>query len=141
MVTALLIGTAVTVYAGHGQHHGSSHHWPFQDEVCCWSHYDVDAERSVVGVVERIDERAQLGRMGVHLDLRTDEEIVTIHVAPWSFLREIGLSSIARGDRLEIVGAPVRSAPTPTVLAREIKMNDHTFTLRNKQGQPLWLNR
>lgn len=81
-----------------------------------------------------------LGHKGVQekeLLLKTDADIVRIHLGPSAFLADQKVE-IRKGDALAVTGSRVTIGDSQLVLAREIRKADNTWTLRDAGGQPLW---
>jgi hypothetical protein len=108
--------------------------------------YDVKAETTITGTVESLENitgtggRGRRGMGGTHLVLRIDKETVEVHVGPTAYLAEKGLT-IAKGDRLEILGSQVTVDKESVLIARQIKKGDKTWTLRDASGRPAWSGR
>ena len=77
---------------------------------------------------------------GTHLVVKTDKEAVAVHVGPTAYLADKGIT-LAKGDRLEILGSRVTVDKEAVLIARQIKKGDKTWTLRDASGRPLWSGR
>ena len=100
--------------------------------------YNPTTEVTVKGSVEEVTEQSgRAGWNGTHLKLKTDTETLDIHVGPSSFISQ-NQFSFAKGDQIEVTGSKVKPGKGNAVLAREIKKEGKTLTLRNAQGVPLW---
>ena len=108
--------------------------------------YDVKTETTIKGTVESVELIAGGGgggrsaAGGTHLSLRTEKEMLTVHVGPTAYLKEKGIM-LAKGDMLEVLGSRVTIDRQPVVIARQIKKGDSTWTLRDATGRPLWSGR
>lgn len=81
-----------------------------------------------------------LGHKGVQekeLLLKTDTDMVRIHLGPTAFLTDQKVE-IRKGDTLAVTGSRVTIGDSQLVLAREIRKADNTWTLRDAGGQPRW---
>jgi hypothetical protein len=100
--------------------------------------YDTNTEVTFSGVVQAVKEVPGAGRgTGTHLIVKADDEMRTVHVGPTWYL-EKNSYSFSKGDRVEVTGSKVKYQGEEVVIAREIKKDGHTWTLRNEQGVPLW---
>jgi hypothetical protein len=108
--------------------------------------YDVKTETTITGTVESVENitgtagRGRRGMGGTHLVLKTDKDVVEVHVGPTAYLKEKGLT-LVKGDRLEILGSQVTVDKEPVLIARQIKQGDKTWTLRDASGRPAWAGR
>jgi hypothetical protein len=84
---------------------------------------------------------------GLHLELKADSSKVDVYIAPMDFINKYDLR-FKTGDRVRILGTPVKSGATNVVLAREVgtglsdtvtgKFREQcAYYLRNDAG-PLW---
>ena len=62
--------------------------------------YDPDAEGTVPGTIEEVNERGgDMGMTGTHLVIKTDEETVDVHLGPSMYLAEIKIRPLGQlGD-------------------------------------------
>ena len=108
--------------------------------------YDVKTETTIRGTVDSVETitgtggggRRSMG--GTHLVVKTESEMIQVHVGPAAYLTEKGIT-FAKGDTLEIVGSRVTIDKEPVVIAKQIKKGDNTWTLRDASGRPLWSGR
>lgn len=77
---------------------------------------------------------------GVHVDLRTADGVLDVHLGPSSFLEKEHLA-IAKGDALEVTGSKVTVGGRPALIAQSVKKGAATVTLRDAQGNPAWSRR
>jgi hypothetical protein len=100
--------------------------------------YDSTKEVKVKGVVEDFKEVPGAGE-GLHLLLRTkDQQLLTVHVAPNSILKDFDLV-YNKGDEVEVLGCKLEGDTPNEILAQEITKGQDTFTLRDKKGVPVWM--
>lgn len=103
--------------------------------------YDTKTETTLTGVVQAVKEVPGPGRStGTHLIVKGDSETLTVHVGPSWYLKKNSYS-FSKGDRVEVTGSKVKYQGKEVVIARQIKKDGHTWTLRNEQGLPLWSRR
>jgi hypothetical protein len=100
--------------------------------------YNPATEVTVTGVVDAVRNVEGRGRSGgTHLTLKTDSETLGVHAGPTSFLKEHDFS-FAKGDQIEVTGSKIKYQGADAIIAREIKKDGKTLTLRNAQGVPEW---
>lgn len=100
--------------------------------------YDTATETSVSGTVEAVNEvTGRRGWSGTHVQLKTAEGILDVHVGPSWFLTKKKFA-LAKGDQIEVTGSKIRYNDADALLARTIKKGDVELTLRNAQGIPAW---
>lgn len=105
--------------------------------------YDPATEMTLSGQVTKAENVLPTGRSGrrgmggLHLELKSGGETVVVHLGPAAFVKEKGFT-VAVGDRLDITGSRVTLDGNVVVLARQIKKDDRTLTLRDASGRPLW---
>jgi formylmethanofuran:tetrahydromethanopterin formyltransferase len=105
------------------------------------SGYDVSTEVTIQGVVDQVDLQECCGdRAGLHLAVRVGELLYEVHLGPSEFVASKNFSFLC-DDRVTVVGSKLTGFEPPTVLAREISVNDRTLTLRDAAGRPLWVAR
>lgn len=103
--------------------------------------YDPKTETTINGVVQEVKEVPGAGRStGTHLVLKAGEDVYDVHVGPtWYLTRE--KYAFAKGDQVEVVGSKVSYQGGQAVIARQIKKDGNTWTLRDAQGIPAWSGR
>ena len=74
---------------------------------------------------------------GIHLQLKTEQEILSIHLGPAWYIERLD-AKIDKGDKIEVKGARVAIAGKPAVIAAEVKKGDDLLLLRDSQGIPAW---
>jgi hypothetical protein len=102
--------------------------------------YDPGTVVTVKGVVEEVKltsfGRGRLGG-GVHLGVRSDGEVLDVHLGPQAYLEEQNFE-VESGQTVEVVGSRVSFGGKPAVIAREIKVDEKSLQLREESGRPLW---
>jgi hypothetical protein len=98
---------------------------------------------TVKGRVEKLEALPSMGRGG-GLDLQfrgvllnTAQGSLVVHLAPAWFLDKHKFA-VKAGDTLEATGSKVTLNNQPALIAREVKVNGKTLTLRDAQGFPGW---
>ena len=100
--------------------------------------YNPSTEITVQGKVTTIDTMTgRRGWNGIHLAVQSEEAKYHIHVGPAAYIERNGFT-FAAGDQVEIVGSEVVYNGTKALIAREIKKDEKTLQLRDKQGFPVW---
>ncbi|MFP5236327.1 MAG: DNA-binding protein [Acidobacteriota bacterium] len=100
--------------------------------------YDPATETTVSGTVDKVTTVDRGGNwQGIHLTLKSGEETYDVHAGPSAFIADKGFS-FAAGDQLEVLGSKVTLNNAPALIAREIRKDGKSLTLRNSSGIPLW---
>lgn len=100
--------------------------------------YDPATEVTVKGTVEKVEEHTgPMGWTGTHLVLKSEKETLEVHVGPSGYVTEKGFK-FAPGDLIEVTGSRMRLEGAEALLARTIKKEEKTLTLRNARGIPQW---
>lgn len=75
---------------------------------------------------------------GVHLMLKSDKELVSVHLGPEWFIGKQDIK-IEPKDKIEVTGSRVIIAGKPAIIASEVKKGDQVLKLRDiKTGYPAW---
>ncbi len=74
---------------------------------------------------------------GVHLQLKTDKETISVHLGPKWFLENQDIQ-IEKGDQISVKGSRITLNEKPALIAAEIEKGDQLLVLRDKDGFPLW---
>ncbi|SPF56557.1 exported hypothetical protein [Candidatus Sulfopaludibacter sp. SbA4] len=74
---------------------------------------------------------------GVHLSVNLDTQTIDSYLGPSAFLKEISCT-ITKGGRVQIIGSKVRFNGGYVVLVREVREDNSTWYLRDRQGNPYW---
>jgi hypothetical protein len=100
--------------------------------------YDTSTEMTLKGTVDEVQpHQARSGGTGTHLVFKTESSVMDVHVGPSNWLAEKKYE-FAKGDSLEIVGSKVTVEGKDAFLAREIRKDGVTMTLRDASGKPVW---
>ena len=100
--------------------------------------YDPSVETSVIGtIVHVVPLPAADGAVGVHFDLKGPAGVIDVHLAPAMF---IGANNawFSVEDVVEVTGVSTIIDGNRVVIAREVKRNGKTLTLRAADGSPRW---
>lgn len=101
--------------------------------------YDTATETTYKGTVEEVRQhsRAGMAGTGTHLIVKSDDQMLDVHLGPTDFLAAQQMS-FAKGDQIEVTGSKVKFGDAEAIIAREIKKGDKTLTLRDAKGVPKW---
>ena len=100
--------------------------------------YDPSAEITVSGTVLAVAAFPVAdGGVGVHLDLKTPDGTLNVHVAPALFVGQANFWFFA-DDQIEIVGARASIDGNSAFIARAVKKDGKTLALRAPDGRPMW---
>jgi hypothetical protein len=101
--------------------------------------YNPATETTVKGAVEEVRQVSgpRGGPGGTHLILKTDKETLEVRLGPTTFLEKEKFT-FARGDQIEVTGSKVKIGGADALIAREVKKDGKTLTLRDAQGVPAW---
>ncbi len=101
--------------------------------------YDPKAEVTFKGTIEDFHESQVRGdHPGLHLIVKTETESIEVHACPVRFMKELDFA-LDKGDAVTVVGS--RPGGTGVVVAREITKGQTSLTLREKNGDPIWVGR
>lgn len=101
--------------------------------------YDPDTVKTIAGEVEMVEYFVpQKGmRRGVHIQLRTDRETISVHLGPRWFLDNQDIL-IEKGDQIAVKGSLITYKDKPAIIAAEIEKGDDVLQLRDENGFPQW---
>jgi hypothetical protein len=100
--------------------------------------YDPAAEETVEGTVESVElVPAPRAGTGVHLQLRTGDGMLPVHLGPSWYITNQEVQ-IDEGDEIEVVGARITYDDAPALVAGTIRRGDDVLVLRDEAGFPTW---
>jgi hypothetical protein len=100
--------------------------------------YDRAAEKTIAGTIRAVASYpAPDGTVGVHLDLKTDGGIVSVHVAPAMYIGQNNFWFFA-DDKVEIIGTWMNIDGNVSIWAKAIQKGSDVLVLRNADGIPKW---
>ncbi|NBC18929.1 MAG: hypothetical protein GVY18_16635 [Bacteroidetes bacterium] len=100
--------------------------------------YDPAAEETVEGTVEAVELMpAPRAGTGVHLQLRTEDGLLPVHLGPSWYITNQDVQ-IDEGDAIEVVGARITVDGAPALIAGTIRRGDGLLVLRDEAGFPAW---
>lgn len=136
LAVVLMLTTSVA-YAGPGKGWQGSGGWGA--EGAYGRHYDPSTVETVTGKVAAVNKMTPMKGMGagIHLDLKTDKETVSVHLGPaWYIERQDTV--VEKGDQLEVTGSRATVGGKPAIIAAEVKKGDQVLKLRDANGIPVW---
>jgi hypothetical protein len=74
---------------------------------------------------------------GLHLQLKTNKEIVPVHLGP-SWYIESQDTKIEAEDQVTVKGSRVTFDGSPAIIAAEVKRGEEILKLRDEHGFPAW---
>lgn len=131
-LTLALAVFVLSAWAQRGRHMGMMGH-----------HYDAAAEVTLHGTITEVKKVQCEGcgyMAGTHLMLKTAAESMEVMLGPTTFLNNKDFA-LTKGDEIEVTGAKIKIDDQYQLLAREVKKGEHTLTLRDKSGRPMWAGR
>jgi len=101
--------------------------------------YDPKAVESISGEVISVDRITPAKGMsgGVHMNVKTDKETVSVHLGPSWYLENQDVKLEAK-DKVEVKGARISFGGKPAIIAAEVKKGDEVLKLRDDAGFPVW---
>ena len=102
--------------------------------------YNLATEVTLKGTVEQASnhECPVSKGMGAHVILKTEDgKTIEVHLSPTKFIKIYDLVFI-KGDQIVVTGSKVQLDDVDTILAREVKRGNDTFTFRDEKGKPVW---
>ena len=101
--------------------------------------YDPKTVETVSGEVIAVKHITPTNGMsyGVHLELKTEKETVSVHLGPGWFIENQDIT-VEPKDKVEIKGSRVTFDGKPAIIAAEVKKSDHVLKLRDQNGIPVW---
>jgi hypothetical protein len=101
--------------------------------------YDPKAVETISGEVasiSRITPRKGMAS-GIHVNLKTDKETVSVHLGPVWYLENQDVKIEAK-DKIEVKGSRISFGGKPAIIAMEVKKGDEVLKLRDDNGFPVW---
>jgi hypothetical protein len=96
--------------------------------------YDVAAERTFEGMVTRTAHSID-GTM--YFTLKTTDTDVEVQLGPRNFIEKSEFK-LKLGERVTVIAAPSMAKEREVLLAREIRCSRGVFTIRDRNGGPMW---
>jgi hypothetical protein len=101
--------------------------------------YDPKAMETISGEVISVDLITPAKGMsgGVHMNVKTDKETISVHLGPSWFLENQDVKIVAK-DKVEVKGSRISFGGKPAIIAAEVKKGDEVLKLRDDAGFPVW---
>ncbi|MDE3127058.1 MAG: DNA-binding protein [Gemmatimonadota bacterium] len=101
--------------------------------------YDRATVQTVSGTIAAIDTLPSPRGVGggLHVELRTADRTLSVHLGPRAFLEGRGLT-LAVGDALQATGSLVTWQGQPALLAASVTKGTVAVQMRDSTGVPLW---
>jgi hypothetical protein len=101
--------------------------------------YDTNTVETIKGEVVSVDRFTPRGGMssGVHLQLKTEKETISVHLGPSWYLDHQDVQIKAQ-DNIEVTGSRISFEGKPAIIAAEVQKGDEVLKLRDENGFPRW---
>jgi len=101
--------------------------------------YDPKAMETISGEVIGVDRITPAKGMsgGVHMNVKTDKETISVHLGPSWYLENQDVKIEAK-DKVEVKGSRISFGGKPALIAAEEKKGDEVLKLRDDAGFPVW---
>ena len=111
---------------------------PRQGRAAGTAIYDPKTEITITGAIQEVREVPGPGRSaGTHVIVKAGSDLHEVHVGPNWYLAQQKYA-FAKGDQVEVTGSKVKFHGADAIVARQIKKDGNTWTLRDAQGIPVW---
>jgi hypothetical protein len=77
---------------------------------------------------------------GEHLMVKTDKEIIEVHVGPTWFLARKGFL-VEIGERISVTGSRIQVNGKDVIITRTLRKDGKELQVRSEQGRPAWKRR
>lgn len=134
VILSLVFSTAVVASAQGGKGSGG---WGMNSAY--GRLYNPSTVETVTGKVVAVSKMTPMKGMGpgIHLDLQTQKETLSVHLGPAWYLERQD-TRVEKGDQLEVTGSLVTVGGKAALIASEVKKNDQVLKLRDANGVPVW---
>lgn len=101
--------------------------------------YDLQTVETVSGNVVSVEQVSPAGPMGygTHIILKTSDGEIAVHLGPSVYLSQIGLL-LAQNDTVTVTGSKITQNNNTFIIASEVDKDGDVYTLRDKDGLPMW---
>ncbi len=101
--------------------------------------YDTNTVETIKGEVVSVDRFTPRRGMssGVHLQVKTTTETISVHLGP-SWYLDSQEPKIAAKDNIEVKGSRITFDGKPAIIAAEVTKGDKILKLRDENGFPAW---
>ena len=91
--------------------------------------------REVTGINQFTPAKGMRG--GIHVNVKTDKETISVHLGPSWYLENQDVKIEAK-DKVEVKGSRITFGGKPAIIATEVKKGDEVLKLRDDAGFPVW---
>ena len=115
--------------------HGRRGGWGTGSQYC----YDTKTVEIISGQVLSVDRinPTKGTSYGVHLMLKTKNEILPVHLGLGWFLENQDIKIVPK-DKIRVKGSRITFDGKPALIAAEIQKGDEILLLRDAKGTPVW---
>jgi hypothetical protein len=101
--------------------------------------YDTNSVETIKGEVISVDRFPPRQGMssGVHLQVKTATETISVHLGP-SWYLDNQEPKVAAQDNIEVKGSRITFDGKPVIIAAEVTKGDKVLKLRDENGFPMW---
>lgn len=101
--------------------------------------FDPNHQVTIHGTIQQINDYDCPVRktVGTHLQVKTGDGIIEVHVAAAKFLQQFGIKFNV-GDSVEMTGSKGTYQGRPAFLPRIIVVGNDKYYLRDEKGRPVW---
>jgi hypothetical protein len=101
--------------------------------------YDLKSVETISGEVTSVDRITPAKGMsgGVHMNVKTDKETISVHLGPSWFVEYQDVKFAAK-DKVEVKGSKISFAGKPAIIAAEVMKGNDVLKLRDDAGLPVW---
>ncbi|WP_020588203.1 hypothetical protein [Desulfobacter curvatus] len=101
--------------------------------------YNPQTVEMISGEVVTVDKITPMKGMnyGVHLILKTDKEMISVHLGPSWYIENQDVKIVPK-DKIEVKGSRITFEGNPTLIAAEVMKGGDVLVLRDASGFPIW---
>jgi len=102
--------------------------------------YDPKTVETINGEITVVDRITPAKGMsgGVHMNVKTDKETISVHLGPGFYIENQDVKLQAK-DKVEVKGSRITFDGKPAIIAAEVKKGEEVLKLRDDAGFPVWI--
>ena len=102
--------------------------------------YDPKTVETISGEITVVDRITPAKGMsgGVHMNVKTDKETISVHLGPGFYIENQDVKLQAK-DKVDVKGSRITFDGKPAIIAAEVKKGDEVLKLRDDAGFPAWI--
>ena len=102
--------------------------------------YDPKTVETISGEITVVDRITPAKGMsgGVHMNVKTDKETISVHLGPGFYIENQDVKLQAK-DKVEVKGSRISFGGKPAIIAAEVKKGEEVLKLRDDAGFPVWI--